>query len=126
MKKHLSLVSLVLLTDLTAPAQDTDEQAIKMIFDNAPEQVVQKLAAYQPLLELYGICSIRDGWGGVDIGPLKELGVPLSGYGTGSQRYFDFHHSPNDTFDKNNQRELLLGCGNMAAFIFLVDKYGLK
>lgn len=92
---------------------------------NAAEEVVQKLAGYQPLLEPYGICSIRAGWGGVDIGPLKEQGVPLSGYGTDSQRYFDLHHSSKDTFDKINLRELQLGCGNMAAFIFLVDKYGL-
>jgi hypothetical protein len=93
---------------------------------NAPETVVDKLATYQPLLEHYGIGSIRAGWGGVDIGPLKDLGVPLSGYGTDSQRYFDMHHSPNDSFDKINLRELQLGCGNIAAFIYLVDKYGVE
>ena len=83
------------------------------------------LAKFQPLLQPYGIEAIKAGWGGVDIGPLKEQGIPLAGYGTDSQRYFDMHHSPNDSFDKINLRELQLGCGNMAAFIYLVDKYGI-
>jgi hypothetical protein len=91
---------------------------------DGPIEVVEKLASYQPLLKPYGICEIRKGWGGVDIGPLKDLDVALSAYGTDSQRYFDLHHSPNDTFDKINLRELQLGCGNMAAFIYLVDRYG--
>ena len=88
-------------------------------------EVVAKLAAYQPLLQPYGICEIKSGWGGVDIGPLREFEIPLAGYGTDSQRYFEMHHSPNDTFDKINYRELQLGCGNMAALIWLADRYGL-
>lgn len=106
-------------------ALEADEGAFtpRQFTVNAPEEVVNKLAAYQPLLEPYGICKISAGWGGVDIGPLKDLGVALAGYGTDPQRYFDMHHSPNDTFENVNLRELQLGCGNMTAFIYLVDKY---
>jgi len=91
---------------------------------SASPEVVTALAKFQPLLHPYGIEEIKAGWGGVDIGPLKDQGIPLAGYGTDSQRYFDMHHSPNDSFDKINLRELQLGCGNMAAFIYLIDKYG--
>ncbi len=92
---------------------------------SATPEVVAALAKFHPLLHPYGIDEIKAGWGGVDIDPLKEQGIPLAGYGTDSQRYFDMHHSPNDSFDKINLRELQLGCGNMAAFIYLVDKYGI-
>jgi len=42
-----------------------------------------------------------------------------------NQRYFDLHHSRGDVFEAVNKRELLLGAVNMAALIYLVDKYGL-
>jgi len=39
------------------------------------------------------------------------------------QRYFDIHHSAEDTFDKVNKRELLLGATAMAQFIYMADQY---
>jgi len=42
-----------------------------------------------------------------------------------SQRYFDIHHARSDVFEAVNKRELELGAVNMAALIYLVDKYGL-
>ena len=65
------------------------------------------------------------GGSGVDISDLKPLGTTLIDLVTDSQRYFDYHHSPNDTFDKINQRELQLGSFSIAALVFLIDKYGL-
>lgn len=98
----------------------------RMFTVNASEEVVARIASFQPYLMPYGIDEIKAGWGGVDIGPLKELGVPLMAYGTDSQRYFDMHHSANDTFDQINLRELQLGCGCIASIIYLIDKYGLE
>ena len=98
----------------------------RMFTINASEETVGRIAAFLPYLKPYGIDEIKAGWGGVDIGPLKELGVPLMAYGTDSQRYFDMHHSANDTFDKINLRELQLGCGCIATMIYLVDKYGIE
>lgn len=92
----------------------------------ASDEVVAHIAAFQPLLKAYGIDEIKAGWGGVDIGPLRELGVPLMAYSTDSQRYFDMHHSPNDSFDKVNLRELQLGSGCMASLIYLIDKYSVE
>jgi Zn-dependent M28 family amino/carboxypeptidase len=98
----------------------------RMFTVNASEEVVKHISSFQPLLQPYGIDEIKAGWGGVDIGPLKQYGIPLVGYGTDSQRYFDMHHSPNDTFDNINFRELQLGSGCMASLVYLIDKYGVE
>jgi carboxypeptidase Q len=64
------------------------------------------------------------GYGGADIGPLKNDTVVLAGFVPDSQRYFDYHHAKNDTFDAINKRELELGTATMASMIYLVDTYG--
>ena len=92
---------------------------------DASDSIVNLISKYYELLEPYGINYIKKGGSGVDIGPLKQLGVPLMGYRTDPQRYMDLHHSAYDTFDKVHIRELQLGSGNMAAIIYLIDKYGL-
>lgn len=92
---------------------------------DAPDSILNIISGYKPLLEPYGIHYIKKGGSGVDIGPLKQFGVPLVGYRTDSQRYMDIHHSAIDSFDKVHIRELQLGSGNMAAMIYLIDKYGL-
>jgi hypothetical protein len=53
------------------------------------------------------------------------VGVPVAEIIPDSQRYFDYHHSPNDVFENVNKRELELGAINMAALIYLVDQHGL-
>jgi carboxypeptidase Q len=48
----------------------------------------------------------------------------LAGLRPDSQRYFDYHHAANDTFDAINKRELELGAATMTSLVYLVDKYG--
>lgn len=57
-----------------------------------------------------------------DISPLKKLDIPLAELVVDTQRYFDYHHSVEDTFDKVNKRELLLGAVAMTQMIFMIDK----
>jgi len=57
-----------------------------------------------------------------DISPLKKQDIPLAELVVDTQRYFDYHHSEQDTFDKVNKRELLLGAVVMTQMIFMVDK----
>jgi carboxypeptidase Q len=38
--------------------------------------------------------------GGADVSPLRELGVPMLDLRQDGSRYFDFHHTANDTLDK--------------------------
>ncbi len=92
----------------------------------ATEKEKQKLRSWKPLLEQYGLTDFSQEGGGADIGPLGKQGVALIGFLPDSQRYFDYHHSPVDTFDKVNKRELELGAAAMAALTYLIDKYGLK
>ena len=92
---------------------------------DATDQQLQQIKAWKDLLYPYGLYSFDKGGSGVDVGKLKPLGTALIALVTDSQRYFDYHHSPNDTFDKVNQRELQLGSFSMAALVYLIDKYGL-
>ncbi len=86
----------------------------------------EKIRSWKPLLEPYGLSDFSQEGGGADIGPLSRLGVPLIGFLPDSQRYFDYHHTPQDTFDKVNKRELEMGAASMAALTYLIDKYGFK
>jgi carboxypeptidase Q len=86
----------------------------------------KKVRGWIPLLYPYGVYEITEGEGGADIAPLKRnLNTPVAEFAPDSQRYFDYHHARNDVFENVNKRELELGAINMAALIYLVDKYGL-
>jgi len=88
------------------------------------EAQLELFKTFKPLLEPYGIKFIQAGWGGVDIYPLKKFNIPLTAFRTDTHRYFDLHHSANDTFDKINFRELQMGTTCISGLIFLTDKYG--
>lgn len=89
-----------------------------------PEQKA-KVQSWQPLFYRYGIYDFQSNGGGADIDDLKPGGTALFGLEPDSQRYFDYHHTEIDTFDKVNKRELHLGAGAMAALVYLIDKHGL-
>ena len=90
------------------------------------DEQFQKVSAWRSLIAPYGCSEFAMGGGGADIGPLnRTFKTPLSGLQPDSQRYFDYHHARNDTFEAVNKRELELGAVNMAALIWLVDRYGL-
>jgi len=94
-------------------------------FGGTPEQL-QKLQNWIPLLTWYGVYQIVGGGGGADVSPLSaNLKTAVAELAPDTQRYFDFHHARNDVFENVNKRELELGAVNMAALIYLVDKYGL-
>lgn len=90
-----------------------------------PEEKRKIIDSWKNLFYNYGVYEFSGGGGGSDIGPLKELGAALAGLSPDSQRYFDLHHAATDTFEAVSKRELHLGAVNMAALIYLVDKYGL-
>ncbi|MCF4102087.1 M20/M25/M40 family metallo-hydrolase [Gillisia sp. M10.2A] len=86
----------------------------------------QQFLAWKPLFEPYLIHSFTIDHGGADIGPLENGNIVLAGLRPDSQRYFDYHHASNDTFEFVNKRELELGAASMTSLIYLVDKYGLE
>ncbi|MBK8416949.1 MAG: M20/M25/M40 family metallo-hydrolase [Bacteroidetes bacterium] len=82
---------------------------------------------WKPLFEHYGIFEWpTDDGGGADINRLKDQGTLLIGLMPDSQRYFDYHHTEIDTFDKVNKRELHLGAASMASLVYLLSEYGVK
>jgi len=91
------------------------------------EEQFQKVLQWKPLIAPYGCSEFNRGGGGADIGPLRRAfpTTALAGLSPDSQRYFDIHHARNDVFENVNKRELELGAINMAALIYLIDKYGL-
>ncbi|HLT33983.1 MAG TPA: M20/M25/M40 family metallo-hydrolase [Aquaticitalea sp.] len=92
-------------------------------FDSS-DAFVTKAQQWKSLFEPYNIHLFQKGYGGADIGPLKNETIILAGFVPDSQRYFDHHHAANDTFEHINKRELELGAATMASLLYLVDKYG--
>ena len=86
---------------------------------------LDKMMALEKYFRPYGITEFKSGGGGVDIGPLKKFGTPLISFVPDPQRYFDYHHSPNDTFEQVNIRELQLGSAAMASLLYLIDRLDL-
>lgn len=80
---------------------------------------------FKSLFTPYWVNNIIVGYGGVDISPLKAQGAGLYGYMPDPQRYFDYHHADTDRFEAVNKRELELGAWVMAAWVYLLDQYGL-
>ena len=89
------------------------------------DAVFNKVMQWESLFKPYLIHYFEKGHGGADIGPLKNGTTVLAGLVPDSQRYFDYHHASNDTFDAVNKRELELGAATMTALVYLFDKYGI-
>lgn len=70
----------------------------------------------------YGVYNFDGKYSGSDIAPLHEMGVPTAELVPDPQRYFDIHHTEEDTFEKVNRRELLLGAAVMTQLIYMIDK----
>jgi hypothetical protein len=76
---------------------------------------------WKELFSPYLIEKFTKGGGGADLSVLKKSGVPCIGFEPDGQRYFDIHHTSQDTFDKVNKRELELGAAAIGALIYMLD-----
>ena len=84
-----------------------------------------KLSAFAPAFRPFSADRIVRGGGGADISPLGRTGVPTIGLNVDGQRYFDYHHSDNDTIDKVNERELAYGTATTAILLYILAQEGL-
>jgi hypothetical protein len=89
------------------------------------ESNFQKVNSWKYLFEPYLIHNFLKGGTGSDIEPLTSKKIVKAGLQPDSQRYFDYHHAANDTFDAVNKRELELGAATMASLMYLFDQYGI-
>jgi Peptidase family M28 len=92
---------------------------------NCDKAELDKILSWKPLFEPYLIHSFTMGHTGADIGPLTSKAIIKADLRPDSQRYFDYHHAANDTFDAINKRELELGAATMAALMYLMDQNGI-
>lgn len=86
----------------------SQHQADSIQFKNISDEILTNGLAYENLRDL-----------------TKNIGHRLSGSPElvpDSQRYFEIHHSEEDTFDKVNHRELHLGAVVMGQLIYMIDK----
>ena len=58
--------------------------------------------------------------GGADIGPLAEAGVPVFGLNQDGTRYFDLHHTADDTLDKVDPAQMSQNVAAWAALVWLI------
>jgi len=86
----------------------------------------KKIISWKKYFKPYLVDYFTKGGSGADIGPLKNNEIVLAGLRPDSQRYFDYHHSDNDTFEAINRRELELGAAAMTGLIYLVDNFGFE
>ncbi|UII21911.1 M28 family peptidase [Fulvivirga ligni] len=89
------------------------------------KKAVSTLESWKELFEPYGIYDFGKPGSGADIGPLEDQGTALIGFLPDSQRYFNYHHTDADTFDKIDKRELEMGAASMAALVYLIDQHGI-
>ncbi len=76
------------------------------------------IRAMAPEFKFLGIKLLEgESTGGPDIGPLAAQGVPTLRLNQDGMDYFDWHHTPDDTFDKINPEEM---AQNVAAYATLI------
>lgn len=83
---------------------------------------INQIKSWTNLFLPYGVYNFDGRYSGTDIYPLHDMGIPTAELVPDSQRYFDIHHTEEDTFEKVNRRELLLGATVMTQLIYMIDK----
>ncbi|HEX6718519.1 MAG TPA: M28 family metallopeptidase [Pyrinomonadaceae bacterium] len=86
----------------------------------APLQARANLQEIAKLLSGIGADRIALDGGGADIGPIMREGVVGASLDVDGTHYFDIHHTPADTLDKVNPRELALCVATMAVMAYTV------
>ena len=62
--------------------------------------------------------------GGPDVGVLRRAGVPVVTPSQDGRDYFDYHHTPDDTFDKIDPEEFRQNIAVYAAFSYIAAETG--
>jgi carboxypeptidase Q len=86
----------------------------------APLQVRSNMQEIAKLLAGIGADNIAANGDGADIGPIMREGVVGASLDVDGEHYFDIHHTPADTLDKVNPRELALCVATMAVMAYTV------
>ncbi|WOR14776.1 M28 family peptidase [Hyphomonas sp. FCG-A18] len=81
-------------------------------------------AIQQILMPLGVVPGNNEASGGPDIGVLRRSGVPVVTPAQNGLDYFDYHHTPDDTFDKIDPEEFRQNVAVYAAFTYIAAQTG--
>jgi len=82
------------------------------------------LRVMHSLLEPLGVAFAgNEASGDADVGHLREMGIPVVDMQTDASQYFDYHHTPNDTFDKVDAQQLRQNVACYATIAYLAAEY---
>jgi carboxypeptidase Q len=85
-----------------------------------PDSILTRIQEYEPLLKMVNdTFTITKGGGGVDIRAMGELGYPTMGWKTQNDDYFRYHHSPLDTPEAVNPKDMNDNIAAMAIFLYI-------
>jgi carboxypeptidase Q len=84
-----------------------------------------RILLWKPFFEELAAGRIIKGGSGSDVEPIVESGAIGFGLDVRDERYFDVHHSDNDTIGSVHPRELELGAIATAFLCYLLSEYGL-
>ncbi len=90
----------------------------------ADSLMLERVRQWRSLFEELNAGRIEKGGSGADVSAMVGKGVPGFGLDVENHRYFDYHHSANDTIDKVNPRELEMGAIVMAMLCYLLAQEG--
>jgi carboxypeptidase Q len=94
-KAHASEASAIVAA---VEADSGTGRVVRTTFAGGPEAHA-RFAAVAALLKPLNVAAVAgSAHGGADIGPLRALGVPVVDLSQDPERYFDTHHTANDTF----------------------------
>jgi Zn-dependent M28 family amino/carboxypeptidase len=63
--------------------------------------------------------------GGSDVEDLRKAGVPIASFNQDQSRYFDVHHSADDTLERIDAADLNQNVAAWAALIYILAETGL-
>jgi hypothetical protein len=86
---------------------------------------LRKVLRWKPLFDELGAGRIISGYSGVDVVQIVQAGAAGFGLDVADHRYFDVHHSANDTLGAVHPRELESGAVAMALLAYLIAQEGL-
>ncbi|HYB97276.1 MAG TPA: M20/M25/M40 family metallo-hydrolase, partial [Vicinamibacterales bacterium] len=85
---------------------------------DAARKIIGEIAT---LLEPLGLAEVTGGGGGADIGPIATLGkVPMLAYGGDATKYFTIHHTPADTVERIDPKEVSTAAAALTTVIYVV------
>ena len=93
---------------------------------SGPDESLKILQDIGTLLYRIDSGKITKGGGGADIGPIMREGVPGMGLKVDGSRYFWYHHTNEDTFDKVDKDEFNRCVATMAVMAYVVADMDMK